>query len=64
MDITLPEYLGALVVECLKLGRGRGFAGSSLTALCPRARLFILYSVLVQPRKARPNMTAKMLTGT
>ena len=33
MDITLLEYLGGLVAECLS--RGRGFAGSSLTALCP-----------------------------
>ena len=41
--------------------------GSSLTgsaAMCPLARHAILCLVLAQPRKARPDMTEKMLTGT
>ena len=45
----------------------RWFAGSSLTggtALCPWARDFVLCLILVQPRKTRPNITEKMLTGT
>ena len=41
-------------------------AGSSLTsvtALCPRARHIIPSLVLVQPRKTRPNVTERLLTG-
>ena len=33
--------------------------------LCPSARHFILVSImLVQPKKTRPDMTEKLLTGT
>ena len=34
------------------------------TVLCPWARHFILCFVLVQPRKIRPDITEKLLTGT
>ena len=46
------------MVECLT--PDQGVAGSSYTegtALCPRARHFILCLVLVQPRKTCPEMT-------
>ena len=42
-------------------------AGSSLTGitvLCPLARHIYPCLVLVQPRKTRPDITEKMLTGT
>ena len=57
------EHSGS-VVECLT--RDRGFAGSSLigvTALCSSARHIKPCLVLVQPRKTRPDITEKMLTG-
>ena len=59
------EERGGSVVECLT--QDRGVAGSSLTggtALCSRARHFIICLVLVQPRKTPSNITEKLLTGT
>ena len=53
------------VVECLT--RDLGAAGSSLTSvtvLCPWARHIYPCLVLVQPRKTRPDITEKLLTGT
>ena len=58
------EHSGS-VVECLT--RDRGVAGSSLTgitALCPWERNITPCLVLDQPRKTRPDITAKLLTGT
>ena len=48
------------VVECLT--RGRGAAGSSLTG-CPWAWHINPSLVLVQPRKARPFITVRLLVG-
>ena len=53
------------MVECLI--RDCGVAGSSLTggtALCPSDRHFILCLLLGQPKKTRPDMPEKLLTGT
>ena len=53
------------VVECLTWDRG--VVGSSLTgvtALCPCARHIYPCLVLVQPRKTRPNIIERLLTGT
>ena len=41
---------------------GSSLIASGVAALCPRARHFI--RCLVQPRKSRPDITEKLLTGT
>ena len=55
---------GRAVAECLT--QDRRVAGSSLTGvtvLCPRARRIDPYLVMVQPRKTRPDITERLLTG-
>ena len=53
------------MVECLTLDRGvAGLSRVGGTALCPRARHFILSLVMGQPRKTPPYMTEKLLTVT
>ena len=62
--LCLWKHSGS-VVECLI--RDRGVAGWSLigvTVLCLWARHVYPCLVLVQPRKTRPHITEKMLTGT
>ena len=54
-----------LVVECLTQDQGaRGLSLSGITALCPWARHINPSLELVQPRKTRPNIAARLLTGT
>ena len=50
------------MVECLRL-RGCGSSLTRGTALCPRARHFILCFVLVQSKKTLLDMTENMLLG-
>ena len=60
----LWEHSGS-VVECLT--RDRGAAGLSLTGVTvvwPLARHIYPCLVLVQPRKTRPDITERLLTGT
>ena len=49
------------VSSCLILS---SLCHTDVTAFCPRARQINPCLVLVQPRKACPYMTEKMLTGT
>ena len=52
------------VVECLTQDRRVvGLSLNSFAALCHWARLTNPCLVLVQPRKARPDITEKLLTG-
>ena len=51
------NHQSSTVVECLT--RDRGFAGSSLTGVTWLNPCL----VLVQPRKTRPDITVKLLTG-
>ena len=54
-------YEDGVVVDCLT--QNRGAAGSSLvgaTALCRKARHFILCLVLVKTKKALPDLTEKL----
>ena len=53
------------VVECLTQDRGvAGLSFTGVTGLCPWARHINACLVMVQPRKARPDITEKLLTGT
>ena len=53
------------VVECLiRDRRATGLSLTGITGLCPLARLINPSLVLVQPRKTRPNVTERLLTGT
>ena len=66
-ELTLQSYAcpEGQGVECLT--RDRRVAGLSITVadpLCPWARHINPCSVPVQPRKTRPDITEKMLTGT
>ena len=64
--IPVPLWIecSGSVVECLTHDRGVvGLSLSSITALCRWARHINPCLVVVQPRKTRPNMTEKLLTG-
>ena len=59
----MREHSGSVVV-CLT--RDRWAMGSSLpvvTVFCPLARHIYPRFVLVQPRKTRPDITERLLTG-
>ena len=62
--VSMHEEHSGSVVGCLT--RDREAAGSSLTGLtvlCPSARHIYPCLVLVKPRKTRPDITEKLLTG-
>ena len=64
-QVFTQTHIGSAVAQCLTWDRG--IAGSSLTSvnvLCPWARCIDPGLLLVQPRKTRPNITEKLLTGT